>query len=316
MFKKLFLTAMLASALALTTNAQKFYIKAGAGFAFKGASTTIGTESTYTLDANSMLSSLKPTSAKPLHRSYGRGFNFNISPGFNINKFVAVELDINYLAGTTSTTSKSTIIDANTNHSTSYIAEARLKNGIFLSPNIIISAGGEGKVKPYTRFGAAINVGGRIETAYIGKGTNMLSIWLDPIVMPWNGLSPGTYTETRTTETKLNTSLGFVGAVGVTLSINNKVSFYSELVSNNISVFNKSAEITNYELKTDGGVTRKLRDLTTYQRETIYLKELTASSNSDALETPNQDQAREDSRSKFNLSSIGLRIGVKIGFGS
>lgn len=293
MFKKSLFTALLATLVTVSANAQGFYLKLGPGFTAKGAGIGYGnSESTYTIVPNS---SDKLVSEKPLSNSFGGGFNFNVTPGYMFNEFIGAELDINAVFGSKTLLSKSTTTGSN--YSRMNMTEGRLQGGVFLSPSIIITTGGEGKLKPYARFGTVINVAGKI------------------IVDENYDFKAGSDTEIRvsTEETKLSSGLGLVGGLGVNYAMSEKISLYAEVIANSLSVYNKSNEYTAYEEKENGTVTGKLSDWKTYNKQTNYVKELTSASN--GQETTNQDKASDELRSKLNLSSFGLRIGVKIAFG-
>lgn len=78
MFKKSLFTALLATLVAVSANAQGFYLRLGPGYTGKGAGIGLfGSESSYDRATNG---STKLISSKPLSFSLGRGFNFNVTP--------------------------------------------------------------------------------------------------------------------------------------------------------------------------------------------------------------------------------------------
>lgn len=294
MFKKSLFTALLATLVAVSANAQGFYLRLGPGYTGKGAGIGLfGSESSYDRATNG---STKLISSKPLSFSLGRGFNFNVTPGYMFNEFIGAELDINLLFGSKTLTDKSTTTGSG--YSRTNVSESRLQGGAFLSPSIIITTGGEGKLKPYARFGVVVNLAGKVvsdENYELKNGSN-------------------TETTVSTQETKLSAGLGLVGGLGINYAMSDKISLYAEVTANSISAYNKSSEYTAYEEKENGTVTGKLSDWKTYNKQTNYVKELTSASN--GQEKTDLDKAADDLRSKLNLSSFGLRIGVKIAFGS
>lgn len=285
MFKKVILTALLIGSVAIQTNAQGFYVKAGLGFNFKSATTSVGSDESY--DAQGKLIKATPTAT-----SYGKGFGFNVTPGYMFNEFVGAELDMNFVLG-----GKSTIYNE-TGTTYTYKQEAQNKNMLFLAPSLIISAGGEGKVKPYARFGAVLPLGGKVITTGSDENTTSKS------------------TTKSTMETTFSTNLGFVGGLGLNFAVSEKISLYGELVSQNLATPNKKSTYTEYERVVNGVVVSKLADWKTFDKETSYVKELTSSSNSYYKPSNERDMntAREQLRENLNLSYFGLRFGMKVSF--
>ena len=295
MLKKSIFATLLASSVVFSANAQNFYLKAGIGTNFKAASTSFSTSNQTAVDLT--INNSDFVSAKDVAGSYGKGFTFNITPGFKFNDYVGVELDYSYLAGSKITVAKTTNNNGNARSS----SEQRAKDAMFLAPSLVLTTGGEGKFKPYARFGVILPLGGKIVNEY--------------------SLYQKTATTTEVSyksETKASFTLGFVGGLGGEFNLNDNLSIYGELVSTSLAVPAKKTTITAFEQKVNGNVVVKHSDLKTYQKEINYVKELTTASNENDYNTKtvDQDKPLDQLREYANFASLGIRIGVKYAFGS
>lgn len=219
---------------------------------------------------------------KVIHMSFGKGLNFDYAFGGMFSKYVGVELGLSYLMGlkTKSESSYFSQYYGSGTYSTEVSAQM-----FRIIPAVVITPGLE-NINPYARVGMVIGLG---------------SIFINEEDY-YDG-------EMMTRETKLNggVALGLNTAAGVQFNINNIISFYVELNIVSMSYAPSKGEITLYELN---GMDR-LYTLTTRERETEFVDELTYNYNYD----PPENQPDENLEMKFPFSSFGSSFGVIISIG-
>lgn len=310
------------------TPAKRFYLKAAGGYFLSvspGQFPNVGTYepketfSTY----NTSTGATTVVSEKVLTGSYGGGARGGLTAGYDLSRYIALELAVNYYHSKTNLmTHNVTTAQGSSTVLASVEAHGHV-NAIDLAPAIVFNAGMAGKVNPYVRIGAVVPVWGRLYISTDGyragavAGQPTLSSQL---------------TVHREEAIKPNATVGFQGALGVTYSISNNFSLFLETEYRNVPVEGKSKEVNEYNelLKvisnTNGATvsttTRGVNDLSTAERNTHYVTTLTTDSNTPTGTTdpahPTQTQykdnnkAADDLKSYINIGGLGLNLGLKI----
>lgn len=274
MKKKAFLLITILIYLALKTNvnAQKFYTGFVCGYGVSIASQNL---------TSKIENGIAQSSNVLVRGSFGRGLFFGGQIGYNRNDNIAFELGISYLKGHSYKGYYKKELD--------FDQETTLSANMFrLSPRIRISVG-EGKIKSYAKIGAVIRVFGKI---------TVLDTHYD--------IQSNTTTET---EWKYSDgfSLGVDAAIGISKSINEKISISGEIMMINQTWGPKKGRITKYSI--DG--IDMLSNLTPYQKETDYLNSYTTSGNAPSASYSPRQQLRQ----YYPFSSIGINIGINLKFG-
>lgn len=151
-----------------------------------------------------------------------------------------------------------------------------------INPSIVIAAGFK-KINPYAKFGLVI-----------GSGS---------IMYEYNDNNNGNLTVRKA---KLNggIALGLSSGIGVLFTLNDKMSFFSELNMVNLSYAPTKGKLT---VATDNGAD-ELPGMTTRERETVYVNSYTESSSNPPSEP------RKELKQKMPFGSLGLNFGLKINF--
>ena len=270
---KTFKTSILLSALLISTifcKGQGIYINSNTAYEFSLAPMAIS--------AN--YSSNKIESVKG---SFGKGLDIGLGAGYNFNKNIAAEIDLNYLIGGKIDFSDASDINTPTETET-------LKGRMFrIIPTIKVS-GGE-KVRPYAKVGIVLGVGTKL---------------IDESVR-YNYLFAGTVDKyEETTEFSGGMSLGFKGNAGIDFSFSEKFGIFAEVNFISQSWAPKKAEITSYEVNGAD----KLSTLDVRDKETEFVDSYDPNL---PIEPYQSDKSLQI---YLPFSSWGFNAGVKFTFGS
>jgi len=257
--------------------AQGFYTSVNAGYGFGAPKQDMGINQTFTATGDQTVSNN--------YGSLGAGLNFGATPGFMFTEHVGAELGLNYFMGSSFVS----------NHVTTPTGEATYssKSSQFrLLPAIVISSGGDG-LQVYGKAGLVLPVSGSTVTT-LEDNTNP------------------SFVEKGTFETKGAMSLGYMGSLGVSFGLSDKLSLFGELNGVNLRIKSASQTITEY---TVAGVDQ-LANMDKYDKETTYVEELTPSSNNGWTNNTSVDvnKAKDDLSSNVNFSALFINVGVKINF--
>ncbi|TAE19031.1 MAG: hypothetical protein EAZ95_02740 [Bacteroidetes bacterium] len=254
-------------------------------------------------------------SIKQLTGSYATGANFQVGAGYMFTPNIGVELNAEYTAG--KEVSISAIKDFNGSRFIDVLVTGQ-SNTFLLSPSLVLSAGGNGRLKPYTRLGVLLNFGGKLHSTNVSKGVYY------PLPSPPYPLSSGTVDIDAKATTKFNMGIGFTGAIGTDIKIKDKINVFAELFFNYLELSAKNSQITEaktlYKINNIPQGEIAFADLKTFQKEINYVKELTASSNNaDYISAGqpssiNMDKPKDELGFYSNFSAMGIRLGVKYHF--
>ncbi len=215
--------------------------------------------------------------------SLGSGLNFGAFYGYKFNKSFGVELGASYLLGATFTGEREGI-----RPELEYLWHSRnsIKANMFrLSPAITIGTA-INDIGLYARFGAVLGFG---------------SVYREFI---FSSMSSG-IASSQTTKIKSSggMGLGLTGGVGITYSLSSKWSLFGEVNVISMSYSPAKSKLTEYTV--DG--IDQLSTLTTSEKEVKFVDSFTYNT----ADHPS-DEPREELKSYFPFSSLGLNIGLRI----
>lgn len=278
--KRTFILIFLISISSGVLFSQGIYFRAGGGYAFPIATSSLGE-----INLQKETTDGTKTSTRGVTGSLGSGINFNLAFGYKFNDNFSFELNSQYLNGKKYESSDKYIYS---NGSFTYGAtdvSTTSAKALFINPSFIFT-GGFGKAAPYGRFGIIIGspkISGDETFYYNGDGT-------DSTQRKWE-LSKGI-------------SFGFQGAVGMNWKLSEKLDFYTEV--NYISMSYYPGE---YNLVMDKDLQTGYDNMgsrTAAQKRTVFKRQFDPGVNND--ETKPHTALRESAP----LSSISLQAGLRI----
>ncbi|MGB0806937.1 MAG: hypothetical protein ACPGRC_09620 [Salibacteraceae bacterium] len=287
----IFLTLMIS----LGANAQNFYLTASSGYSFgmNGDKLWLNNSKSYHINNNQTGNFEYEGSQESVAFTLGKGFNFGASVGYNFNKYISVDLGINYLlGGKTKTTNYSEITEIETDGTSSFRVDedkySDYSRMIRIMPTVVITPGFE-KINPYAKVGFVFSFG-----SYYSNSDYVSTTVGYP-----------TYESTYNSEFSGGVSLGFNAAIGGMYELNDSWSVFGEC-----SFIGSSYSPTKREVvKLTRNGKDELPTLSTYNKETNFSNKIKTSS-----ATPDYDQPREQLKIAFPLSSFGINFGVKMNF--
>lgn len=261
----------------LGTASAQFNLGISVGYGLGSPGHVLGTNTTTTASSYN---------EENIYGTLGSGIQANLTPGYMFGDHFGVELGLNGFFGSKTTIDEATVPTGTYEHIQS-------SSQFRISPAIVIKSGGE-KVSAYARGGLVLPLMGSVQSE-INNSTNPSAI---------------TEVELKTTG---KVSLGYTGAVGLNVHFGQKFGFFAEVGANSLRVKSKETEITKYNFNGSD----VLGTMDTYDKETVYVDELTNSSNNTSTNPTgtNQNSAKEDLRQVANFSNFFIQVGFKITFG-
>jgi hypothetical protein len=301
----------------------KFYVKIAGSYyfsVFPGQFPKVGSYEPHDerLVYNPATGTSTTVSEKVLTGSYGAGGRGGLSFGWNINRFIAIEGTFNYYRSKKNLMTREETTVINSAQTVGKVESHGYVDAIDFAPGVSISPGFS-KVNPYVRFGMVIPLWGNLNietdasrsgTAVVGGQTVLTQL-----------------TVHRNEKVKPNITLGFQGAVGITLPVAKKLDVFVEAEYRNIPVRSKEKEVTSYDETlalvnpANGTVIstqhRGVDDLSTAERHTKYVTTLDQSSNTpigqQGAEVSYKDDSKpaNDLKSYINIGGLGANIGLR-----
>ncbi len=280
--------------------AQKFYLKAGGGYKLQAGKTRFIdadpnglTSIVPSLDINVNSSGL--ATIEDISGTFGGGLELDLTGGYIINNYLAVELGIVYLKGDEKTIGK--YQDAiSSEEATGYL------NGVLLSPSLVVDPGFSG-INPYVRAGLVLTATGKL--------------YVDTSVDVPGGGGPGTDIRVAAqTVVEPNFSIGYAGAIGALFPINEKISLFGELEFRNFTIDAKEGEIEEFSTVAISGGTsnpvpgQQLENLPVSSKQFIFSDSYQAS----VITEPPTNEPRTVPVQYVNAGSMGLNFGVHVKF--
>ena len=223
---------------------------------------------------------MEPTSlAGPALPSAGSGWGGSATLGFQFVEHCAFEIGVGFRRGLRSTYS-------NDNPADGVFQELSLSADVLRFTPALVFSSKVARWRPYAR------VGPMLAFAYMD--------WREDKQLRFAG---GAQYKT-TTEVDLNGPLllGLHGAVGTTMRVDESLSFFVEVAYTGVAAAVAKAKITRYEV--DGQ--DKLGTLARNEKDFVFVDQPSAS------KTYSNDSPREVVSKRFRLSSIGMRVGLRV----
>jgi len=249
--------------------AQGLYINFNSGYGFKAGAEYI--------DYYNFQNSVRGTTSityEQVFVSLGQGVNFDGSLGFMLNKNIGMELGLSYLFGTKNKAKKE-YNDGYTDYSLS-------SDMLRIIPSLVISSDANG-LNPYAKLGLVV-----------GKGS---------ILYEYIDNDDGDIT---TLKQKLygGTALGIKSAIGLSFSLQDNLSLFSEVQMINMSYSPLKGTIIE---ATENGQDQ-LPEMSVRDKEIVFLDTYTWN----LLEFPPDTQPREELKQRFPFGSVGLNFGLRL----
>jgi len=298
----------------------KFYLKVSGGYffsVFPGQFPDVGpyaphdVRSTY----NPATGASTVTSDKVLTGSYGAGARGGITFGWFLSKYVSVEAAFNYYHSKKNLMTRQLTTMQGSGQVAGSIESHGYANALDFAPSVVISPGYE-KINPYVRFGLVVPYWGRLH--------------IETDAQTSTPVSTGVVAQTtihREEEVHPNITLGFQGALGVSVPVCPRLDVFVEAEYRNVPAKSKKKEVTAYNEKTNvvnlatnqviSTQARSLNDLSTAERNTDYVTTIDQNSNTPTGKSgaktmyKNDDMPANDFKSYINIGGLGANAGVR-----
>jgi hypothetical protein len=288
-----FLFTLISAALFHQLTFAQAYMKVGGGYAFSASNSNFSSPIIQTERVSS-------TFNKVVYKEYvfgtlGGGGQARVAVGYNFAKNFGLELDVNYLYGTTKYVSANTNITSNKVEK-SYANTRQLR----LTPTFVVRAG-EGLVRPYAGFGIVLPVAG---STYLMLESQQDSL-KDNVVRKVSG----------------NFSVGFESYVGATFNWpNENFNIFVEMRYVGLGVVPKYAKVVSYDRTNmnTGVVTDLEPTLSTFSREINFVDALTETSNvfegDGGINTIAYDSNKPMDKiaTTTNFNALGINFGIRM----
>lgn len=297
MKKMLILGAFLLAGYGL--NAQGLYLDFNVGYGLGFPGTVLGQES-----HTDIINLEQNATTENIVGSIGQGLHLQLTPGYMFNEHIGVELGLNYFLGAKVTLNNATsniTVDALGINKADYSSNEQIaqSNQFRVIPSLIVSTGTSNTLSGYAKAGIVIPVAGKTTVTQNAVDAEVDGTGITRDIIKAEIESKGAF------------SLGFRGAIGLNYKLSDRLSIFGEVYGILLNIKSKSRTINSY---TFNGVDA-LAAMTTYDKETSYVKELTNSSNNKGYNPNASDgQPKEDLFSKTSFSQTGIEIGVKFNF--
>jgi hypothetical protein len=257
-------------------NAQLF-ITAGGGYGFSANKQMIGWE--YTSDPNS-------DTYTGVYGTFGQGMQLGVNFGYSLCEYGGLEIGYSFLHPLNNQIYSLKYDDRS---DTGMIVTGTDEYGLQMH-RIIIGGRfhyGDGGFKPYMRGGIVLGVGGKLSHGdYRTYET-----------------SSGSTTSNQFTEYTGGLAFGYTAGFGAHYAFSDMIGLYFEASYIGQNWAPEKSLITRYDI--DG--VDQLPNMTTRDKETVFVEELTFTS-----AAPNDNAPDEDIKSYLPLSTIGINFGVVI----
>lgn len=225
-------------------------------------------------------------SEKNIYGTLGGGVLANVTPGYMFGEHFGIELGLNGFFGSKTMVEETTVPTGKFEHT-------QRSTQFRITPAVIVKSGGE-KVSVYTRAGLVLPLIGSVKSE-IDNQTNPLAPTMIEL----------------TTSGKV--ALGYTGALGLNVHFGTKFGFFAEVGATSLRVKSKETEIKKYTVNGNDA----MGAMTTSDKQTTYVDELTSSSNNASTNPGGFDntKATEELRQIANFSNFFVQVGIKFSFG-
>ncbi|MFZ4521165.1 MAG: outer membrane beta-barrel protein [Bacteroidales bacterium] len=298
--KKFFVTLVAIGLISGIVNAQKIYVRlgAGGGIGLKQYGSLVIPDDYYTTKYAGdhthatwadITTTDKAQNVEMKSMGLGGGFNVNLDLGYMLSKYIGIELGVNEYIGL------SNKVHYSETHSTSnYSSTTDNKlSGMMLQvvPAIVITAGLE-TLNPYARLGMIIGV-----MPSVTEKNSSTSTYTSPALK-------ATSSSESVMKMSGGVALGFTAAAGAEYQLGEKLGLFAELVYNGITYSPSKGKYKTYTLDGDD----ILSGATTRDKEWTYEKKF------DSKEVTPYDSPSILPKMTLEFSNVELNIGVKVKF--
>lgn len=224
---------------------------------------------------------------KNIYGTLGNGIGINLTPGYMLSEHFGAEIGLSYFMGSEVTTSSDELEGFYTDEFSGQTSQFRV------NPSLVVRSGGDG-ISLYSKVGLLLPVTGTTvgRRERTGNGT---------------ALNPDISIETETIGAL---SLGYTGAIGVNWALSDKLSLFGEVSGAFLRIKSNETEITKFE---QNG-TNQLDNLSTGDKETVYVDELNGNTNQQGGANYDDTKPSEALAFKRNFNSTFINVGVTFKF--
>jgi opacity protein-like surface antigen len=268
--------------LGFAAKAQNFYAELNVGYGLGMPTSSLGVENYMDLAGDGSYS-------KAITGTLGGGLNLSLAPGYMINKYIGVELGLNYFMG-----SKVVVSNTHTSNSEIYDKSTASSNQFRIIPSVVFNTGGE-KLYGYAKAGLVLPVFG--ETTGVREASQLTPL--------------GVIKTDVSTTTLGNFTVGFRGSVGLGYNVSSLIGINLEVYHTSLTINPKSRVIDSYSVAGQDA----LALAKPYDKEINYVNEVNTSSNNASYNPDySKDSAKEEIGQKNNFSNLGVALGIRFNF--
>jgi len=252
-----------------TVKAQSLYVRLNTGYAFATGAHEME-------DFTNVTYNSQGASEEQIKVSFGQGLNFGAIVGYKFNDNMGAELGVSMMKGSKFTSKIDDLED-------DYTAETSLSGDMIkINPSFVLFSGMDG-VNPYAKFGFAVGIG-KIKGEYNENDDNDIINFK----MEMDGGS----------------AIGITAGLGVIIDINDKMSFFTELNTLNMSYAPTKGRLT--EVTYNG---QNLLDfMSTSEKEFEFVDKLSSS------DDESDSKPGKQLKTYYPFSNIGINLGMQISF--
>lgn len=215
--------------------------------------------------------------------SMHRGITPLISFGHMFNKYVGFEIGADYLIATQNKALQTARIGGDI----VYNKLTTKASNINFFPALRLSVPLNKSISMYSRTGLVIPLVSVIKERFTADGYD----------------TAGNFRKLDiNTEIKNRFTIGFAGAIGFEIKVSEKVFFFTEASAQLLNVWSKSGKVTEYEINGKS----QLGSLQTYQKETLFKKAISTTSNTGQFSSKPSESLTYQSA----FHSVGVNIGL------
>ena len=254
--------------------------------------------------------------AKNGYSTIGDGLKTDLQIGRKLSNHIAVELGVRYsITGETSL--------SNINTPTFESSHTVNSQWMEVNPAIILSTGFNKKITVYSRIALAVPIfGNTTSNVLINDREGRIATYFLPVYEKQLGI-PLTEAFTSQVETQLEveavtkggSSLGLIAGLGSTWQIFKNVNLMLECAIQTLAIRSLEAEYTQYTQSSSINGSSIDVDVVRYNREIIFVDELTENSNNHLFNPSfSIDEPQDELRIKPDFSNVALLVGVQYQF--
>lgn len=309
--KKICLSAAMLIGLASASFAQKFYLDAKAGYAFSFPGTVLGTKEHTDIYATTLnpADAKRETTVKNITGTHGVGINFMVAPGYMFNKYIGLELGLEYFMGLQNRFSEATsTIEIDITSVGIKLPKEDYRSGwgdaaseqFRVIPSLVFSTGGT-KFSGYAKAGLIVPVWGvtKVHRTMNNADVNYLKQEID---------RSNSETDVRISG---NFNVGFRGVIGFEYTPVPVIGIFAEAFLTTLQIKRNKQVVTSHIVDE----VEMLENMDIYDKETIYVNDYNSLTiNNKDINPTNTDitKPKEEIAPSTNFNQLGFSIGVRI----